>query len=230
MAKFSSEQTKEILAIHVNSLMKFFTSSMQRLENKIERLSNENTLLKQEVESLKASADFQNKWFEEAKRDLEEMRAKDAIEEDIKLIEQKHQQLEEKISGLKDRSKRNNLRFSGFTEKPEGAKTWEESENLMREFIERNLEMESKDITIERAHRTGCKINGKKRATIVKFLNCKNKDAVMNQYRQKHLRKDNIYLNEDYSECTEDLRKQLFEQAKEIDNWESLQRLCGKNL
>ena len=52
MAKFSSEQIKEILAIHENTLMKFFTSSMERLENKIERLSNENTLLKQEVENL----------------------------------------------------------------------------------------------------------------------------------------------------------------------------------
>ena len=71
---------------------------MERLENKIERLSNENTLLKQEVESLKASADFQSKWFEEAKRDLEEMGVKDPIEEDIKLIEQRHQRLEEKIS------------------------------------------------------------------------------------------------------------------------------------
>ena len=58
MAKFSCEQTKEILAIHENTLMKFFTSSMERLENKTERLSNESTLLKQEVESLKASADF----------------------------------------------------------------------------------------------------------------------------------------------------------------------------
>ena len=196
--------------------MKFFTSSIERVENKIERLSNENTLLKQEVESLKASADFQNKWFEEAKRDLEEMRAKDPIEEDIKLIEQKHQQLEEKISELEDRSRRNNLRFSGFTEKAEGAETWEESENLIREFIERNLEMESKDITIERAHRIGSKINGKKRAIIVKFLNYKDKDAVLNQYRQKQLWKDNIYVNEDYSERTADLRKQLFEQAKEI--------------
>ena len=196
--------------------MKFFTSSIERVENKIERLSNENTLLKQEVESLKASADFQNKWFEEAKRDLEEMRAKDPIEEDIKLIEQKHQQLEEKISELEDRSRRNNLRFSGFTEKAEGAETWEESENLIREFIERNLEMERKDITIERAHRTGSKINGKKRAIIVKFLNYKDKDAILNQYRQKQLWKDNIYVNEDYSERTADLRKQLFEQAKEI--------------
>ena len=93
-----------------------------------------------------------------------------------------------------------------FTEKAEGAETWEESENLIREFIERNLEMESKDITIERAHRIGSKINGKKRAIIVKFLNYKDKDAVLNQYRQKQLWKDNIYVNEDYSERTADLK------------------------
>ena len=36
------------------------------------------------------------------------MRTQDPIEEDIKLIEQKHQQLEEKISELEDRSRRNN--------------------------------------------------------------------------------------------------------------------------
>ena len=101
MAKFLSEQIKEILAIHENTLMKLFSSGMDRLENKIERLINGNTLLKQEVESLKAGADFENKWFEEAKRDLEEMSAKDPSEEDIKLIGQKHQQLEEKILCLK---------------------------------------------------------------------------------------------------------------------------------
>ena len=181
MAKFSFEEINEVLAIHENTLRKFFTSSMERLENKIGRLSNENTLLKQEVESLKTGAGFQNKWFEERKRDLQEMRARDSIEEDIKLIEQKHQQLEEKISELEDRSMQNNLRFSGVTEKAEGAETWEESENLIRDFIEENLEMESKDITIERVHRTRSKLNGKKRPIIVNFLNYKDKDAV--QYR-----------------------------------------------
>ena len=110
-------------------------------------------MLKQEVKSLKRGADFENTWFEEAERDLEKVMAKDPIEEAIKVIEQKHQQLEEKISELEDRSRRNNLRFSGFTEKAEGAETWEESENQIREFIEGNLEMESKEITIERAHR-----------------------------------------------------------------------------
>ena len=216
MAKFSSEQIKEILAIHENTLMKFFTSSMERLENKTERLGNENTLLKQEVKSLKTGADFQNKWFEERRRDLEEIRARDHIEEDIKLIEQKHQLLEEKISELEDRSRRNNLQFSGFTEKAEGAETWEESENLIRDFLEENLEMESKDKTTERAHRTVSKLNGKKRPITVKFLNYKDKDAVLNQYRQKQLWKENIYNNEEYSEPTAELRKQLFQQAKEI--------------
>ena len=144
------------------------------------------------------------------------MKTKDPIEEDIKLIEQKHQQLEEKISETEDRSGRNNLRFSGFTEKAEGGEIWEESDNLIREYIERNLEIESKDMTIERAHRTGSKTNGKKKAIIAKFLNYKDKSAVLNQYRQKQFWKDNIYVNEDYSERTADLRKQLFEQTKEI--------------
>ena len=135
------------------------------------------------------------------------MRKRDPIEENIKLIEQKHQQLEEEISELEDRFRWNNLRFNGFTEKTEGAETWEENENLIRKFIEKNLEMESKDITIERAHRTGSKINGKKRAIIVKCLNCKDKDAVLNQYRKKQLWKDNIYVNENYRERTAELRK-----------------------
>ena len=58
-------------------------------------------MLKQKVKSLKTCADFQNKWFEKENRDLEEMRAKDSIEEDIKLIEQKHQQLQEEFLSLK---------------------------------------------------------------------------------------------------------------------------------
>ena len=59
--------------------------------------------------------------------------------------------------------------------------------------------MERKDITSERGHRTGSKINGKKRAIIVKFLSYKDKDAILNQYRQKPLWKYNVYVNEDYS-------------------------------
>ena len=53
MAKFSSEQIKENTGYSQNTLMKFFTSSMKKLENKAERNSNEDALPKQKVESLK---------------------------------------------------------------------------------------------------------------------------------------------------------------------------------
>ena len=43
------------------------------------------------------------------------MRARDPIVKDIKLMEQKHQQLEKKISEFEDRSRWNSLRFSEFT-------------------------------------------------------------------------------------------------------------------
>ena len=79
-----------------------------------------------------------SKQFEEAKRDLEGMRAKDPIVKDIKLMEQKHQQLEKKISEFEDRSRWNSLRFSEFTEKAEEAETWEKSQTkttLDRQYL-----------------------------------------------------------------------------------------------
>ena len=122
-AKFSSEQIKEILSINKNTLMKFFTSSMERLENRIERHSNENTLLNKKSKASRQVQIFKTNGLKK-QREIQRMRAKDPIEEDIKLVEQKHQQLEEKISELEDRSRRNNLWFSWFTEKAEGAETW----------------------------------------------------------------------------------------------------------
>ena len=110
--------------------MKFLNSMEQ-----YGKVSNENTLFKQEVESLKTGVDFQNNSFEEAKSNLEEMRAGDPIEEDIKLKDKKHQLLEEKNSELQDRSRLNNPRFSRFTEKTDTVETWDKSDNLIREFI-----------------------------------------------------------------------------------------------
>ena len=53
---------------------------------------------------------------------------------------------------------------------------------------------------------------------------------MQNQYRQKQLWKDNIYVNEDYSERTADLRKQLFEQVKEIRQSEKSAKVVYKKL
>ena len=51
------------------------------------------------------------------------MRAKYPPQKNIKLIERQHQQPEEKTSVLENRTTCNNLRFSDFNKKAEGAET-----------------------------------------------------------------------------------------------------------
>ena len=75
---FHPKKLKKYLAIHEIVLMRFFTSSMERLKKL--KGSEMNTLLKQEVEGLKTGADFQQKWFEKAKRYLKEVKERDPIE------------------------------------------------------------------------------------------------------------------------------------------------------
>ena len=91
------------------------------------------------------------------------------------------------------------------------------------------LKITSFKITVWKSTQNRFQIKGKKRAIIVKFFNFKDKDAVLNQYRQKQLWKVNIYVNEDYTERTEDLRNYLNKQ-KRFGSRENLQRLCIRNL
>ena len=74
---------------------------------------------------------------------------------------------------------------------------------------------------IKRAHRTGrIERNGgarnRKRTIIVKFLNFKDKSRILHISREKKLRKEKIFVNEDFSEETESIRKGLLQKTKEL--------------
>ena len=58
-------------------------------------------------------------------------------------------ELQEKISEIEDRSRRNNIRVDGVTE--EKGETWEDCENKVLEILRDKLDIV--DMTIERAHR-----------------------------------------------------------------------------
>ena len=72
-----------------------------------------------------------------------------------------------KLVDLEDRSRRNNLRILGIKEDPR--ESWEECENKTYDLFEEKLEMDTSNITIERAHRVGEKSNDKERAIVVQF-------------------------------------------------------------
>ena len=94
--------------------------------------------------------------------------------------------------------------------------TWEESETKMKVFLQEKLGLETDEITIERVNRAGKKEGEKRRTIIAKFLNCKQREKVLNKYKELKLWENQIYKNEDFSEYTVEKRRILFKRAKEI--------------
>ena len=104
-------------------------------------------------------------------------------------------------------------------EKPEvHSETLEESETKVKVFLQEKLDLETDEITIEREHRIGKKEEEKRRTIIAKFLNYKQREKLLNKYKQLKSWEDQIYINEHFSEYTVEKRRILFKRAKEI--WE----------
>ena len=77
---------------------------------------------------------------------------------------------------------------------------------------------DAENIIIERAHRIKKKGNsenpGKPRTTVCRFLNYKDKTNILKN--EKKLKGKNIFINEDFSHETMELRKELWEKGKNI--------------
>ena len=86
----------------------------------------------------------------------------------------------------------------------------------MEVSLQEKLGLETDKITIETAHRIGKKEEGKGRTIMTKFLNYKQREKVLNKYKELKLWEDQIYINEDFSEYTVEKRRILFKRAKEI--------------
>ena len=69
---------------------------------------------------------------------------------------------------------RENLVFYGISE----SNAYEDSELLVRRFIQQQMNINTDNIEIERAHRMGQKRNGQVRPIVVKFLRYKDKENV----------------------------------------------------
>ena len=80
------------------------------------------------------------------------------------------------------------------------SETWEESETNC----------------IEGAHRIGKKEEGKRKNIMAGLLNYKQREKVLNKYKELKLWVDQVYINEEFSEYTVEKRKILFKSANAI--------------
>nr|XP_047135727.1 uncharacterized protein LOC124812760 [Hydra vulgaris] len=233
MAKnFSASQLKKILDIHENTMMKIFNEKFERLEKQIDKLNEDNKILKTEVSELKKAVEFISEKYDKIIIEQEGLKA-DCAKPDRNLEKSLTINLRDKLAEIEDRSRRNNLRISGIEESVD--ESWDDCESKVRELIKKKLDLQGEFI-IERAHRVGKNDKDntikKCRTIVVKFLNFKDKSTVLGKYIKTKLWNQRIYVNKDFSERTTELRKKLFTAAKDLRikgfNIISLDRKNGK--
>ena len=114
----------------------------------------------------------------------------------------------EKIRDLEDRSRRNNLRIDGVKESER--ESWEDTEVKMQNLFTNELGLQ-RQINIERAHRTGKAQTGeesKPRTIVLKMLDYREKILILKNAHK--LKGTGIYINEDFSRETTEIRKRLW--------------------
>ena len=171
-------------------------------------------MLRKETDELKlsveASQEMKERKIEKAEGKVKSYKLQH--DKDINELWQENEYLREKMRDLEDRSRRDNLRVDGLKEIDN--ETWEKTEEILQQMIRDVLELEG--INIERAHRVGNKSNEKNapRTIVAKFSSYKDKQAILSV--AKKLKGKDIYINEDYSKETLEIRK---------ENWQTVKRL-----
>ena len=209
---YTLNQVKDFLKIQEET----FTILIERMEKRIDSMKEESIRkeieLKKEIDDLKKSisytADSCNDYGKKFDKKLH------IIDEDRRDF---GHYIDKRFAELEDRNRRNNLRFDNVAEESE-SETWEESEKKIKDVIS-DMGLDSKNIKIERAHRVGSKRIGKKkhRTIVVKFLDYKDREDIIRKYREcKYWEQRKCYNNEDYSEYTLSLRKELLARAKSL--------------
>ena len=137
-------------------------------------------------------------------------------------LESRTTEAERKHEHLEAMSRRDNLKFFGIEDQEK--ETWEQSEDKVREYMRKELNLDDSEIKIERAHRLPNKSSP--RPIIVKFSFYKDRETVLRAYRQKRkddnnedtsggqtdneLRQRPVRVSEDFPERVTKMRTKLF--------------------
>ena len=178
-------------------------------ENIVKIISANNKIVNDRIDQLEKKIDDIQESLEYTENDLK-----------VKLTQFENKQthlndeFRNKVRELEDRSRRNNLRIDGINESVN--ESWNESEQKVSEMFANKLGLNN--IVIERAHRGNLskhqKDMKKPRTIILKLLSYKDKEKIMVNVNK--LKNSGIYVNEDFSKDTIEIRKKLWENVLKL--------------
>ena len=205
------EQEEKLLNIvrngisDTNARLDRLTQEISDNNVKLNDLSKETDVFKLSIE---ISQEITGKKFKEINKKLKNDKQQHGNK--IDELWQENEYLREKLRDIEDRSQCDNLRIDGLQEVEN--ETWEQTEKILKSMIQEKLEIE--DVNIERAHRVGNTSNTSPRTVVAKFSSFKGKQLVLSA--AKKLKGQNIYINEDFSKETMDIRKEKWKSVKSL--------------
>ena len=196
---------------HENSIMQLISGNTTLTNQRLDNLSKE-------IADLKESLEFTQEGTEEKFNKLNEKitsmeRNLFSLKKDIEVIQTTKPswaiEIENKLVDLEDRSSRNNLRINGIKEGKN--ETWVECEERVNCFLEEELDMDTSEIWIERAHRVSEKKRGQEIQIVVQFNSYKNKLDILRNC--KELKGTNFSISEDFTKETVSTRKEKWKEV-----------------
>ena len=195
--------------------------TLEQIERLIERKfkeheSNITKIIVANTKLVNDKLDEFNKKLEDFKTSLEfsEKELEEKIENLNKKQEEINEEIFEKLRTMEDRSRRNNIRVDGVPESEN--ETWDNSLEKVQQIIKNRLAIKD-NIVIERARRGGAvKRNGgdQPRTIFAKILNFQDKNKILK--KASRLKGSGIYISEDFSSQTMQIRKSLWPKVKEL--------------
>ena len=193
---------REEFKIHESNIKELLNSNVNKTTERLDKLSAK-------IVDLTASLEFTQKKIDEelfqVKKDIKNLKTEvKAIEDDLLNAEE----VSAKLIKLEERSLRNNFRIDGIKEEPN--ETWEACEKKIQNIIEDKLGIDS-DVEIDRCHRIGPRKTktgqnrDRSRTVICRLNRLKEKQRILNNV--KKLKNTGIYIYEDFSKDTMELRK-----------------------
>ena len=161
---------KEELREHEKKLNEILKSQLQNTNERLHRISNE---FLETTKSLEFTLYKLDEELAIVKNDISKTKSDMQVLEDDLLDPN---EVSKKLTELKDRSRRNNLRFDGLTEDPN--ETWDDCERKVQDVLLNKLNIEG-NIEIDRCHRFGKRRGSRPRTIVCRFLRFKDKQKII---------------------------------------------------
>jgi len=132
----------------------------------------------------------------------------------ISSLEKQRDELKNDLTYLQSQSMRSNLVFTNIPEDP--TENPDTTENKLRDFMVDKMKIAQdlvNQMSFERVHRMGSKVDGKTRSIVAKFTLYKEKEFVRKQW--KTLNGTPYFVNEQFPKDIVDKRRQLVPKMKE---------------